>query len=349
MSLFSTDLGNRSKVNLSIHNGSRVLFNDTQPRPSPPKTRAELTKQLNELQQELAANADDNRAFNGLMEELFLKLHDTRNSLDPAVWKDEFVPEIRMHPLRKMAHEDPFTYRAFSKPRGYAGDARMLDYIYGREEFWDPPAASELGKRIFEFTTQSPASLGVLARREYISHLLDNFAMQIDSPDVLSIASGHSREAEMTAAFRRRKFGRFVALDGDDESLVEASNCYGKFGMTTVHAKIGKLITGRLDVGRFDLVYSTGLFDYLGDPTARRLVKVMFNMLNPGGRLVIANFMPEIRDTGYMESIMDWWLIYRTREDMIRTTAEIPLSEIGEIRIEAEENQNIVFMEVQKR
>jgi len=28
-------------------------------------------------------------------------------------------------------HADPLTYRAFSKPRGYAGDAVMMDHIYG--------------------------------------------------------------------------------------------------------------------------------------------------------------------------------------------------------------------------
>ena len=30
-----------------------------------------------------------------------------------------------------LLHQDPFTYRAFAKPRGYAGDAVMMDYIYG--------------------------------------------------------------------------------------------------------------------------------------------------------------------------------------------------------------------------
>lgn len=35
------------------------------------------------------------------------------------------------HPVRKVVHQDPITFRSFSKPRGYAGDAVLLDYLYG--------------------------------------------------------------------------------------------------------------------------------------------------------------------------------------------------------------------------
>ena len=84
-------------------------------------------------------------------------------------------------------------------------------------------------------------------------------------------------------------------------------------------------MTRHLDVGLFDLVYSTGLFDYLQQPVARRLVTNLFQLLNPGGRLLVANFLPGIRDVGYMEAFMDWRLVYRdedalnalfTREDL---------------------------------
>jgi hypothetical protein len=43
---------------------------------------------------------------------------------------DQFRDACQGHPLHKIALEAPFTERAFSKPRGYAGDAVMLDYIY---------------------------------------------------------------------------------------------------------------------------------------------------------------------------------------------------------------------------
>lgn len=340
-------------------NGSAVpsveTFSDSQIRiDSPhqstkPSQQAELLKtRLNNLHQRLRSMSSTDE-FESLMEEVFLTLHSTRNSAPVATWKEQLVPMVRSHPLRTLAHQDPFTLRAFKKPRGYAGDARMLDFIYAREEHWKPPKATDVGKRVFDFTTQAPASQGVLARRGFIADMLDDVARAKTLPDVLSIACGHAREAEMIAAMRRRKLGKFIALDGDQKSLIEAKRCYGKWGLTPVHARIARLITGRLELGKFDLVYSTGLFDYLNETTARRLVQVMFNMLKPGGSLVVANYMPTIRDTGYMEALMDWWLIYRTREDMIRITSDVAQHEIDEIRIRAEENQNIVFLEMSRR
>jgi hypothetical protein len=74
----------------------------------------------------------------------------------------------------------------------------------------------------------------------------------------------------------------------------------------------------------------------------------MFQMLRPGGRLVVANFLPGVRDVGYMEAYMDWNLIYRTRRDMIDLTMEIPETEIDSITLFSEENQNIIFLDVTK-
>src|SRR5438128_12228 len=42
---------------------------------------------------------------------------------------NEFVQVCLSHPLRELLHQDPFTWRAYSKPRGYAGDAELLDFI----------------------------------------------------------------------------------------------------------------------------------------------------------------------------------------------------------------------------
>jgi extracellular factor (EF) 3-hydroxypalmitic acid methyl ester biosynthesis protein len=69
-------------------------------------------------------------------------------------------------------------------------------------------------------------------------------------------------------------------------------------------------------------------------------------MLQPGGKLVIANFLPTMEDIGYMEACMDWFLIYRDRFEMMGLTAFIEQSAIQNIRISVEENQSIIFLEV---
>ena len=57
--------------------------------------------------------------------------------------------------IKRLAHQDPFTRRAFEKPRGYAGDAELLEYIHGLRAM--PGDASCLGAAIFSFLFPRPA------------------------------------------------------------------------------------------------------------------------------------------------------------------------------------------------
>ena len=283
------------------------------------------------------------------MADLLPILRTTRLKSNDHDWA-RFVRQCLDHPLREILHQDPFTFRAFSKPRGYAGDAVLLDFIYGREEGWPVPTeTSEIGRQVFEFTTRSNACEGVRARRGFVADVLDRLVEDTARPHVLSIASGHLREALLSSAVKRRKIGRFVAFDADPESLKEVARCYGSQRVETALGSIRKMLTRKVDLGQFDLVYSTGLFDYVPLTTGQRLTSIMFQMLRSRGRVLVANFLPGILDLGYMESYMGWQLIFRTRQEMLQLSMDIPQSEIRNIQIFAEENQNIIFLEITKR
>ena len=115
-----------------------------------------------------------------------------RLELNDGAW-GEFTRLCLAHPLRQLLHEDPLTFRAFSKPRGYAGDAPLLDFIYGEEEGWPAPEASEVGKSIYASTTHSAACEAVRARRAFIADLVDRIAEESPYPHLLSIAAGQFR------------------------------------------------------------------------------------------------------------------------------------------------------------
>jgi hypothetical protein len=74
----------------------------------------------------------------------------------------------------------------------------------------------------------------------------------------------------------------------------------------------------------------------------------LFEMLRPGGHLVVGNFLPGIHDVGYMETFMDWHLVYRTRLEMVDLTMEIPQPRIRSIRLVVEENQNVIILDLRK-
>jgi hypothetical protein len=309
---------------------------------------------LDQVRDKLAAARLEGEKVHGehvweAMDQLCCGLQVQRGTLSAEAWAEQVDACLR-HPLRELVHQDPFTRRAFAKPKGYAGDAQLLDYIYGREEQWPVPAGtSPLGRVLFEYTTAAPACSGVRARREFIANLLDQLAEEMRRPAVLSVAAGHLREVLLSAAVKRRKLGRYVALDADAESLAEVQRCYGFYGVETYTASFRRLLAGKFALEPFDLVYSTGLYDYLAQPAAQQLTAALFRLVRPRGRLLVANFLPGIRDVGYMETYMAWTLIYRTRRDMLDVAALIPEAEVRDIRLFSEENLNILFLQVTRR
>jgi hypothetical protein len=84
------------------------------------------------------------------LDELFEDLL-ARREEKPETWAP-YAHACLDHPVRNLLHQDPFTYRAFSRPRGYAGDAVMMDYIYGLGEATEAAReATPLGRAIFQY------------------------------------------------------------------------------------------------------------------------------------------------------------------------------------------------------
>ena len=283
-----------------------------------------------------------------MLDELVWTLRTHKLTQSESEWQ-RTIERCRQHSVMRALHEDPFTGRAYQKPRGYAGDAVMMDYIYGPEEGRPTPPATALGRAIFEHFTNAPASLGVRSRRALIATHIDRLVEERPGAHVLAIAAGHLREASLSIAIRRRRTGRVVALDADAESLEEVRASYGAYGVETRTASFRELLTGGARDGEFDLIYSTGLFDYLPARAGRRLVAAMHRMLRPGGSLLVANFLPGIRDVGYMEAFMDWNLVYRSRQDMIDLTHALPEAEVKNVQLWSEEALNIIFLRVTRQ
>lgn len=267
----------------------------------------------------------------------------------PESWQS-VVEDCRRHPLARLLLADPFTHRAATKPRGYAGDAVMMDYIYSVEDGTGaPPEACPFGRELFAYSTSTAAPRAVRVRRRLIAGLVDGLAARVSQPRVLSLAAGHLREAGLSWAVRQGRVGEYVALDQDAESLAVIEADYGRFGVRAVQGSVRSLLAGRQPFAGFDLVYAAGLYDYLQMATGRRLTRLMFDMLRPGGRLLVPNFATGIPDVGYMEAFMDWSLIYRSSEEMFDLLAEISPDAYHGPRLESDPDQNILFLTVTKR
>ena len=107
-----------------------------------------------------------------------------------------------------------------------------------------------------------------------------------------------------------------MALDQDAESCAEVSRAYPSPRVAVVETGIERLIKGKLDLGKFDLIYSAGLYDYLPDAIARRLTRQLLGILNPGGHLLIANFAQGAVGEGYLSLFMEGETPRRARREL---------------------------------
>ncbi len=277
---------------------------------------------------------------------LFEDLRERREE-DPQDWAS-YARSCLGHPLRSLLHQDPFTYRAFAKPRGYAGDAVMMDYIYGLGEAGAAArGASPLGRAIFQHMDTRPSAKAVRYRRRLLARLVDQVAGRGGS-SVLAIAAGHLREVELSQAVRTGKLQEYVAFDQDEASLAVVAHDYAHLGVRTMPGSVRQILAGKAQLGKYDFVYAAGLYDYLGEAAAVALTRRMFEMTRPGGSMLIPNFLVGARDTGYMESFMDWHLVYRDHADMQSLVNALPRGEVADCRIFDDPDNTITFLLVSK-
>ena len=277
------------------------------------------------------------------MEHMGLTLWYLRKHHSQARWNQMKKGQLAAHPIREVAQKCPVTLRNFIKPRGYAGDAVTLDYIYGI--LTDQTKAPEgLAAQVYDATLRSECVSAVRFRRAELARLADQAAENFKSPRVLSIAAGHLREFELSEAAQSGKIGEWVAFDQDPESLDVVSNSYSNKIARTVNGNIVDLISGRMKFSNFHLTYAAGLFDYLPDQAARRLIQLMCEATEPGGKVMVANFMPDIQCVGHMEAYMDWTLIYRTEEELLSLFSKVKGVSIARTEIKTDPDRNIAFV-----
>ena len=279
------------------------------------------------------------------LDDLFDHLDETRVGT-PVSWPT-YAKACLDHPIRAFLHQDPFTHRAFAKPRGYAGDAVMMDYIYGLGETVEAAqGATPIGRAIFQYMDTRPSARAVRYRRRLLARLIDASASNSQGR-VFALAAGHLREVELSDAVRTGRIQEFVAVDQDEASLAVVVRDYGRFGVQARKGSVREILARRIDAGRFDLVYAAGLFDYLAPPVAAALTCRLFEMTRPGGTLLIPNFLPGAPDRGYMESFMDWHLIYRSHAEMRSLVNALPPTEVADFKI-VDDDDTIVFLQVTK-
>ena len=281
---------------------------------------------------------------------LITQMHELRHKSGPVVWQ-KLIPIIQAHPSARIMQQCPFTRWSYDKPRGYSGDASLIDFIYGHPDVADEVAKSTpQGLSIFEYTINAPGPVAVRERRDILTRYVDETAARTGpGTEILTIAAGHLREAERSQALGEGAIKRWVALDQDPLSIATIAGQFPDTCIEPVDGSVRGLLGKKYRLGSFDLIYAAGLYDYLSDKVAIRLTEVCMDMLKPGGVFLFANFSDEMADDGYMESYMNWELLQRSEQDMWRVASASTDPASVDIDVWFGTNRNIIYSTIRKK
>lgn len=255
--------------------------------------------------------------------------------------------------LNHLLYQSPFSRRSIQKPLGYAGDYEMMNIMYRNENIGTTLFAKSLHRCYMNCSNAQAVRNRISFLTNRILSTVKDRGNSMSPLKVLSVASGPAEE--MTRAIEggviQPKDLEIHLIDQDLSALREAQRSIrtaqrkvGKeFHAKFFHKAIKNLIAEGLQ-DKYDFIYSAGLFDYFTDPVAQMAAKRLFDMLNPGGTLVIGNFTAAPGIKIRMDLILDWSLIYRTNEDLQRLYAPFGPS----LKIESEPEQINLFVILKK-
>lgn len=219
--------------------------------------------------------------------------------------------------------------RARTKPRGYAGDFEMLAQI-GAHRVCDHP----LGAAFDRFFQAQAAPQAVRNRTELLAEAIAGFVQRrADGPvRIVSVGSGPALDLQgmcQRLAPPHRQRLQMTLLDLDPAALDYADSQLAPLvappQVRLVRENLFRLAQpsrSRKFLDGADVIVCSGLFDYLDAAAAAAMLSCFRQTLSPGGEAWAFNFGPHNPSRAYMEWIGNWYLIYRTAEEMAELAAQ---------------------------
>ncbi|MCP8466512.1 class I SAM-dependent methyltransferase [Pseudomonas sp. ZM23] len=238
--------------------------------------------------------------------------------------------------------------RRRERPMGEgACNAVLLDYLYGIDSTLRTMLPDGPTDELFRYASTAAPPRALRSRRQLLAREIDRTCELLGGQArILCVGCGHLREADISRALRHGQFRDFLALDAQPQPLQTVESCYAALGIQTVKCSLDDLFYGRAELCHFDLIYSAGLYEVLDEQDARDLTRNLFARLQPGGRLLMSNFLPGIPDIAYLEGLLDWRPHYRSDSALLDLLLGIPYNDIGSARVFHDLGNCVAFLEV---
>jgi extracellular factor (EF) 3-hydroxypalmitic acid methyl ester biosynthesis protein len=217
--------------------------------------------------------------------------------------------------LLPVLNENTLIGYGFKKPFGYPGDFNLINSIYdfhvnedSRYRKWDI------------FFQNQPGAKAVRNRKEYfINHCKRLTALKDRDIKVLILGSGPATDVY---EFMDKNPGcriSFDLIDFDQNAIDFSRKKNEKFNGAISYNRINVLRYKPYKI--YDLIWTSGLFDYFKDKHFVFLIQKYINFLAEDGEYIISNFSTENPTRRLMEVLSDWFLNHRSKTDLLNIAA----------------------------
>jgi SAM-dependent methyltransferase len=209
-------------------------------------------------------------------------------------------------------------------PRGYQGDYEVLEWIYAGV----PQSVTTLGVVLDTYLLSRAMAAAARGRLASLCGLL-RAELRSRSPEarVLSVACGSCRDLFQLALEVCNAKSYLTCVDRDKDALRYARRLLLAGGIATERVsllqmnalRLVSLPEARKRLGTQDVIYSVGFFDYLDDERVARLLKTWYELLRPGGAMIVAMKDVTAFDPRMYRWLIDWTAFHgRTEASMSR-------------------------------
>ena len=245
--------------------------------------------------------------------------------------------------------QSDFVKHAFEKPGGYAGDYEVLEFIYNNK-----PTSKGFGYCADETFLADDYAKAVRNRKDLMKKILISYLN--DNPqdaEILNIACGASRD--LRELFEENDFNltgktTFTLIDKSQDALDFSKSILKnhpaaieyKFENHSVYDYLKEKEKYFEELKGKDMVYSIGLADYIPADSFKELIKFLFSILKPQGKLIIAH-----KDSkNYHPLTPDWWAdwnFYLRNQDEVVALVEQSGIQQYKLSLQQEDDTNIIF------
>ena len=241
--------------------------------------------------------------------------------------------------IKESLNENTLIGHGYVKPFGYPGDFSIIHNIY--KLYVNPDEKYSNWDRFFQDQAGAHA---VRNRKDYFLRRCAEVEKQEgEEKRILILGSGPATDVNEYLRSNPDSKIKFDLIDFDQNAINFAKKQNEEFNNSIDYFKINVLRFKPYQW--YNLIWSAGLFDYFKDKHFIYMINKYYKYLVDGGEFIIGNFSHSNPTKRLMEVLSDWYLVHRSKYDLVRMAIEAQAKE-EQVEVDMEELGVNLFLRI---